>query len=97
MDVTRATDEILELTGRHPESIWLYEGVLEVAYEVDLFGRVRRSVEAARADDAAVAATQDCRQDSGRRRDRTSLRTSVRVGRGAERRASLVGSREPRG
>ena len=53
-----ATDEILELTGRHPESIWLYEGVLEVAYEVDLFGRVRRSVEAARADDASVAATQ---------------------------------------
>lgn len=52
------TDEILELTGRHPESVWLYEGVLEVAYEVDLFGRVRRSVEAARADDASVAATQ---------------------------------------
>jgi NodT family efflux transporter outer membrane factor (OMF) lipoprotein len=53
------TDEILELTGRHPESVWLYEGVLEVAYEVDLFGRVRRSVEAARADAASVAATQD--------------------------------------
>lgn len=52
------TDEILELTGRDPESIWLYEGVLEVAYEVDLFGRVRRSVEAARADAASVAATQ---------------------------------------
>ena len=52
------TDEIFELTGRDPESIWLYEGVLEVAYEVDLFGRVRRSVEAARADDASVAATQ---------------------------------------
>jgi len=54
-----ATDEILELTGRDPESIWLYEGVLEVAYEVDLFGRVRRSIEAARADDAAVEATRD--------------------------------------
>jgi NodT family efflux transporter outer membrane factor (OMF) lipoprotein len=53
------TDEILELTGRHPESVWLYEGVLEVAYEVDLFGRVRRSIEAARADDAAVEATRD--------------------------------------
>jgi NodT family efflux transporter outer membrane factor (OMF) lipoprotein len=52
------TDEILELTGRDPESLWLYEGVLEVAYEVDLFGRVRRSVEAARADAASVAATQ---------------------------------------
>ena len=44
------TDEILELTGRDPESVWLYEGVLKVAYEVDLFGRVRRSVEAANAD-----------------------------------------------
>lgn len=53
------TDEILELTGRHPESIWLYEGLLEVAYEVDLFGRVRRSVEAARADAASAAATRD--------------------------------------
>jgi outer membrane protein, multidrug efflux system len=53
------TDEILELTGRDPESIWLYEGVLQVAYEVDLFGRVRRSIEAARADDAAVEATRD--------------------------------------
>lgn len=53
------TDEILELTGRHPESVWLYEGVLEVAYEVDLFGRVRRSIEAARADDDAVEATRD--------------------------------------
>ena len=54
-----ATDEILELTGRDPESLWIYEGVLSVAYEVDLFGRVRRSVEAARADDDSVAATRD--------------------------------------
>jgi NodT family efflux transporter outer membrane factor (OMF) lipoprotein len=54
-----ATEEILELTGRDPESIWIYEGVLEVAYEVDLLGRVRRSVEAARADTAAVIATRD--------------------------------------
>ena len=53
------TDEILELTGRDPESLWLYEGVLQVAYEVDLLGRVRRSVEAARADTAAVIATRD--------------------------------------
>ena len=53
------TEEILELTGRHPESIWLYTGVLEAAYEVDLFGRVRRSIEAARADDEYVEATRD--------------------------------------
>jgi NodT family efflux transporter outer membrane factor (OMF) lipoprotein len=53
------TEEILELTGRDAESLWIYEGVLEVAYEVDLLGRVRRSVEAARADTAAVIATRD--------------------------------------
>ncbi len=53
------TEEILELTGRDAESIWIYEGVLQVAYEVDLLGRVRRSVEAARADTAAVIATRD--------------------------------------
>jgi NodT family efflux transporter outer membrane factor (OMF) lipoprotein len=53
------TEEILELTGRHPESIWLYEGVLEAAYEVDLWGRVRRSIEAARADDDSVEAARD--------------------------------------
>ena len=53
------TEEILELTGRDVESLWIYEGVLEVAYEVDLLGRVRRSVEAARADTAAVIATRD--------------------------------------
>jgi NodT family efflux transporter outer membrane factor (OMF) lipoprotein len=53
------TEEILELTGRDAESLWIYEGVLEVAYEVDLLGRVRRSVEAARADTAATIATRD--------------------------------------
>jgi NodT family efflux transporter outer membrane factor (OMF) lipoprotein len=53
------TDEILELNGRDAESVWLYQGVLEVAYEVDLFGKVRRSIEAARADAASVAATRD--------------------------------------
>jgi NodT family efflux transporter outer membrane factor (OMF) lipoprotein len=53
------TEEILELTGRDAESIWLYEGILEVSYEVDLLGRVRRSIEAARADTASVIATRD--------------------------------------
>ena len=53
------TEEILELTGRHPESIWLYVGVLQAAYEVDLWGRVRRSIEAARADDDSVEAARD--------------------------------------
>ena len=53
------TDEILELTGRHPENIWLYEGILDVSYEIDFFGHVRRSIEAARADAAAEAAARD--------------------------------------
>jgi NodT family efflux transporter outer membrane factor (OMF) lipoprotein len=53
------TEEIFEINGDPPKSIWLYEGVLDVAYEVDLWGRVRRSVEAARADAAVVAATRD--------------------------------------
>jgi NodT family efflux transporter outer membrane factor (OMF) lipoprotein len=53
------TDEILELTGRHPKTIWLYEDLFEVAYEVDLFGRVHRSVEASSANAEAVAATRD--------------------------------------
>jgi NodT family efflux transporter outer membrane factor (OMF) lipoprotein len=54
-----ATDEILELTGRRPQTISLLEDVFEVAYEVDLFGRVRRSIEASRADTAAAIAARD--------------------------------------
>lgn len=54
-----ATDEILEIIGHDPESIWLYDSILDVSYEVDLLGRVRRSIEAARADADAVAAARD--------------------------------------
>jgi NodT family efflux transporter outer membrane factor (OMF) lipoprotein len=51
------TDEILELTGRPPQTFWFYDALLDVSYEVDLFGHVRRAIEAARADtDAALAA-----------------------------------------
>jgi NodT family efflux transporter outer membrane factor (OMF) lipoprotein len=51
------TDEILELDGHPPETFWFYDTLLDVSYEVDLFGHVRRAVEAARADaDAAMAA-----------------------------------------
>lgn len=53
------TDEILELGGHHPENIWVYEDVFEAAYEVDLFGRVHRAVEAASANAEAVAAARD--------------------------------------
>jgi NodT family efflux transporter outer membrane factor (OMF) lipoprotein len=53
------TDEILELTGRPPQTIWLFEDVFQAAYEVDLFGRVHRAIEAANANADAVAAARD--------------------------------------
>ena len=53
------TEEILELGGHKPQTIWLLEDILEVSYEVDLFGRVHRSVEASRASAQAVAAARD--------------------------------------
>jgi NodT family efflux transporter outer membrane factor (OMF) lipoprotein len=53
------TDEILELTGRPPQTIWLYEDFFQVAYEVDLFGRIHRAIEAANANAESVAAARD--------------------------------------
>jgi len=51
------TNEILEFAGQPPQTFWFYDALLDVSYEVDLFGRVRRAIEAARADaDAATAA-----------------------------------------
>lgn len=53
------TDEILELTGRPPQTTWLFEDIFQAAYEVDLFGRVHRAIEAANANADAVAAIRD--------------------------------------
>jgi NodT family efflux transporter outer membrane factor (OMF) lipoprotein len=53
------TEEILELGGHAPEDVWILEDIFEVGYEVDLFGRVRRSIEAASANAAAAAAARD--------------------------------------
>jgi NodT family efflux transporter outer membrane factor (OMF) lipoprotein len=53
------TDEILELTGRRSQTIWLLDDVFQVAYEVDLFGRVSRSIEASAATTQAQAAARD--------------------------------------
>ena len=53
------TNEILELTGRPPQTIWLYEDLFQVAYEVDLFGRIHRAIEAASANAESVAAARD--------------------------------------
>jgi NodT family efflux transporter outer membrane factor (OMF) lipoprotein len=54
-----ATDEILEIVGAQNQSIWIFDDLLDVSYELDLFGRVRRSIEASRADAQAVAAARD--------------------------------------
>jgi NodT family efflux transporter outer membrane factor (OMF) lipoprotein len=53
------TDEILELGGQRPQTIWLLEDVFEASYEVDLFGRVHRAIEVANANADAVAAVRD--------------------------------------
>jgi NodT family efflux transporter outer membrane factor (OMF) lipoprotein len=53
------TDEILGLTGRRGQTIWVHEAALSLGYELDYLGRVRRSVESARADAEAVAAVHD--------------------------------------
>src|ERR1700754_3972563 len=33
------TDEILELTGRRPQTIWIHEAALSLGYELDYLGR----------------------------------------------------------
>jgi len=53
------TDEILELGGHRPQTIWLLEDILQSAYEVDLFGRVHRAIEVANANADSVAAARD--------------------------------------
>jgi NodT family efflux transporter outer membrane factor (OMF) lipoprotein len=53
------TDEILELGGQPPQTTWIFEDLIQAAYEVDLFGRVHRAIEAANANTDAVAAARD--------------------------------------
>jgi multidrug efflux system outer membrane protein len=53
------TNEILEIGGHKPFTLWLYEDELQVSYELDLFGRVRRAIEESRADAQAAAAARD--------------------------------------
>jgi NodT family efflux transporter outer membrane factor (OMF) lipoprotein len=53
------TDEILQIVGHKSETVWLYDDVLDVSYELDLFGHVKRSIEAARANSGAAAAARD--------------------------------------
>ena len=53
------TEEILELGGHRPQTIWLFEDFFQVAYEVDLFGRIHRAIEQASANAESVAAARD--------------------------------------
>jgi NodT family efflux transporter outer membrane factor (OMF) lipoprotein len=53
------TDEILELGGQPPQTFWLFQDIVESAYEVDLFGRVHRAIEAANANADSVRAARD--------------------------------------
>jgi len=53
------TDEILELGGHRPQTISLFEDVFQASYEVDLFGRIHRSIEQASANAESVAAARD--------------------------------------
>jgi NodT family efflux transporter outer membrane factor (OMF) lipoprotein len=53
------TDEILEIGGHAPQTLWLFEDVFQASYEVDLFGRVHRALEVATANADAIAAARD--------------------------------------
>jgi NodT family efflux transporter outer membrane factor (OMF) lipoprotein len=53
------TDEILEIGGHEPKNISIYDAILDMSYEVDLVGRVRRSIESAAAEADEVAAVRD--------------------------------------
>ena len=56
---TAANDAAASAVGKRAPDLWTYVAGLDVSYEVDLFGRVRRTVEQARASDEAAAATRD--------------------------------------
>jgi NodT family efflux transporter outer membrane factor (OMF) lipoprotein len=53
------TDEIVEIGGGKPQTGWIFDSLLDVSYELDLFGHVRRTIEAARDNAEVVAAERD--------------------------------------
>jgi NodT family efflux transporter outer membrane factor (OMF) lipoprotein len=50
---------IAELEGTKAPVGWLYDGEFDVSYEVDLFGQVRRTIQAAHRDAQSIAAAED--------------------------------------
>lgn len=57
----RTSTEDLEAAaaGVSPKNSWLYSAGFNASYQVDLFGRIRRSIQAANADTEAVRAAED--------------------------------------
>lgn len=53
------TDEILELGGNKPRDTWVFEDLLSLSYELDLFGHVSRQIEQAKDEAQAAAAARD--------------------------------------
>jgi NodT family efflux transporter outer membrane factor (OMF) lipoprotein len=53
------TDEILEIGSHEPKNISIYDAIVDMSYEVDLVGRVRRSIESATAEADETAAIRD--------------------------------------
>ncbi|HZZ67005.1 MAG TPA: TolC family protein, partial [Phenylobacterium sp.] len=56
---TAFNDAAAAAQGRRAANIWTYTAGLDVSYEVDLFGRVRRTVESAKANAEAAQAVRD--------------------------------------
>ncbi|MDE1918688.1 MAG: efflux transporter outer membrane subunit [Sphingomonadales bacterium] len=56
---TSTATQIADAAGRQAPDLSLFQAGFDMAYEVDLFGRVRRSIEASRADAQAAAAARD--------------------------------------
>jgi multidrug efflux system outer membrane protein len=52
-------DAILAGDGLKPRTVWKFDDVLDVSYELDLFGHERRSTEASRGDAQAASAARD--------------------------------------
>jgi len=53
------TDELAGLTNTKAQAGWEYSTGFSAAYQIDLFGQIRRSIEAARANAQAVQAAED--------------------------------------
>jgi len=53
------TEEIVQFNGHPPVTLWLFESLFQASYEVDLFGRIHRSIERTSADADSVLAARD--------------------------------------